>query len=315
MTKPVPPVSELKQICWKSHDAWISWKLYRPISIRVTWLLGHTPITANGVTLLGALFAAASWALLATGDLRWMLAGGLLLQVWVLLDHTDGEVARLRRYRGLPGSANVEGAFAEYVGNHLVVHPITIAFLGVGAFHHWGDITYLYLGFAGCFASILAMALWLRKHMLLMRFVYMETGDHEVAFMGQTPEGHLKERGITPALVGSSPAPARRSLAERVSAFLHWSSNFIEFSAIALAALAVDLGLALAGVAPAGFGALPLVLIYYGGVFALATVASIFTNVRSGIARDLSGYVAHKQAKDAAAPGAKVSVPNPAEDH
>ncbi|HWG89440.1 MAG TPA: CDP-alcohol phosphatidyltransferase family protein [Candidatus Thermoplasmatota archaeon] len=323
MTKPIPPVSELKKICWKSQDAWLSWKLYRTPSIYVTWLLGHTPITANGVTLLGVLFAMAAWAMLATGDLAWMLGGALLLQVWVLLDHTDGEIARLRRYRGLPGSASVEGAFAEYVGNHLVVHPITIVFVGVGAYHHWGEIAYLYMGFAGAFASLLAMAIWLRRHMLLLKFVYLDP-DHEAGYMGQTPESHLRERGLSPATdpaAAAAPAKTRRSLRDLIGDFLLLTSNFIEFSLLVIAAVAIDFALAAAGypsLAPQWFlhGALTLFLLYYGVVFPLATVASIFTNIRFQIAHDLAGYVAHAAAKRARAQGKDApAVPNPAEDH
>lgn len=323
--KPVPSMAELKRICWKSQDAWLSWKIYRPVSIRVTWLLGHTPITANGVTVLGMLFAALAWAMLATGDLRWMAAGALVFQVWVLLDHTDGEIARLRRYRGLPGSASVEGAFMEYVGNHLVVHPLTLAFLGVGAYRHWGEIAYLYLGFAASFASVLSMAIWLRKHQLLTKFVYLDP-EHEVSFMGQTPEAHLRERGLSPA-GAAAPAAATQAPERDVPRFsamgalqklLQVTSNFMEFSFILIGAIAIDLALAAASVAGAPLpvqGAVPVVLLYYGGFFVLATFASIFTNIRSGIAEDLVGYVAHKNAQIARARGEDVQVPKPGEDH
>ena len=263
--------------------------------------------------------------MLATGELPWMLAGAFVLQVWVLLDHTDGEVARLRRYRGLPGSASVEGAFSEYVGNHLVVHPLTLAFLGIGAYRLWGEVAFLFLGFAASFASILSMAIWLRKHMLLMKFVYMDP-DHEAAFMGQTPEGHLREKGVAGHAATAGPAPEpgptggpRFNAMGALRAVLGWTSNFIEFAFLVIVALLADLALAAAGIAPLVpglllHGALAL-LLYYGGVFFLATLASIFTNVRFQIAHDLAGYVAHRRAQVARARGEAVALPDPVDEH
>jgi archaetidylinositol phosphate synthase len=57
--------------------------------------LRHTPLTPNGLTTLGLLASLTAAALMASGDPRRMALGGSLFMIAVLVDHMDGEFARL----------------------------------------------------------------------------------------------------------------------------------------------------------------------------------------------------------------------------
>jgi hypothetical protein len=270
----VPSIQELKAICWKPTDHPLSNVFYRPISLRLTWVLGHTEVTANHVTLFGVLAAVVAWGLIASGDLSRMLLGVLLLQVWVLTDHMDGEVARLRKHMGKPMGGALEGVFADYAWNHLVVHPLSVGALGVGAWRLWGDAGYLWLGAAGAWASLLSMGIWLKKRMLW----------HQQA----RRDGPLAEGVETGAAGGGGFMAA-------VGEGLRVLSNFVEFALIAIALVAWDWAnarFALVDV-PWGFpvdGALGLGLVFYGLVFPVATVASIFSNMRGRITAEYAGF-------------------------
>jgi phosphatidylglycerophosphate synthase len=57
--------------------------------------LRHTPLTPNGLTTLGLFASLGAAGLMASGDSRRMALGGALFMVAVLVDHMDGEFARL----------------------------------------------------------------------------------------------------------------------------------------------------------------------------------------------------------------------------
>lgn len=100
MSGPAPTMTELKAMCLKETEAPISRWVYRRVSIPVTWVLVRTPATPNGVTFVSALFGlAAAWAVASGWDGPWRLpvAGVVLFQWAIVLDHVDGELARAKR--------------------------------------------------------------------------------------------------------------------------------------------------------------------------------------------------------------------------
>lgn len=119
----VPPrtISELKRVCLKKVDAWDSNHIYRPISIRLTWLLVRTPIRPNTVTVAGGVVGALGAALFAVPTLpMWVrLCGLLMIQAAIVFDHIDGELARATR-RFSPGGGFLD-TFVTEVFLHLAV--------------------------------------------------------------------------------------------------------------------------------------------------------------------------------------------------
>lgn len=267
----VPPLDELKEVCWKPQDEWISANFYRHVSIRLTWLLAHTRVTANGATTLGVLAAILAWPMLASGRAGWILAGAVLSQLWVVMDHVDGEIARLRAHWGCPGPP-ITGEFWDYVGNHLVAHTLLFAFTGYGLFQLWGDATYLYLGFVATFASILSMGVWLAKRQLQFAYLH-ENPDAGTSADDEPGSGEDSDLG-----------EERTGIVDVAGRFFEEVGDFKPTSLILLAAAAVDLALVATGTGPLAprfhlHAALPAVLWVYGGIYPLATVASIYLHL------------------------------------
>lgn len=110
-------VRRLKQVARKGASGnpndrfWSSRYLYRPLSIYVAWAAIKLRLGPGVVTLFGALclFAAAVCYASASPSPRLWVVGGLLVFVFVLADHADGEVARFDRYRrNAPGDRTKE---------------------------------------------------------------------------------------------------------------------------------------------------------------------------------------------------------------
>ena len=143
----VPTVGELEQICGGEgrdpgapRDFRIAYAvLVRRISIRITWLVLHTRLSANGVTLLGIGLGIAGALMLAWNEFWPLVSALFLLQLSFIVDYSDGEVARYRAHeRGTVTDAG--GAFLDWIG-HYYVPALAIGALAYGAFvesgHDW----------------------------------------------------------------------------------------------------------------------------------------------------------------------------------
>jgi phosphatidylglycerophosphate synthase len=109
-----------------SGEHWAG-KLYmRRLSPYLTRLLLRTPISANGVTWLMIVAGAAAAAVLALPGLWPAVGAVLLIQLQLLLDCSDGEVARWR------GENSVVGVYLDRIGHWVTEGTLPIA-LGVRA--------------------------------------------------------------------------------------------------------------------------------------------------------------------------------------
>lgn len=169
---PVPPVSELEQICggegrdpreernFRTGYA----RLVRRLSIRLTWLLLHTRLSANQVTVLAVLVGLAGALLLAWSDFWPLVIGLVLLQLSFVLDFSDGEIARYQAIqRGATTGAG--GAFLDWIGHYYIPAAMAAA-LAYGAFtangHDWLLLAALVIVF-----SVVRVPYSARDHVLL----------------------------------------------------------------------------------------------------------------------------------------------------
>ncbi|MBU7017096.1 MAG: CDP-alcohol phosphatidyltransferase family protein [Theionarchaea archaeon] len=132
----VPPIKELKLRCKSiSRDPLIA-VAYRRISIYLTWLILHTPITANQVTALEVIVSSGgSLFFLFKDPLYWVL-GFLVLQLSIILDCTDGEVARY--YKTFTHRAEQYG--------HIIKDIFFHSFVTLGLFLIFGNVIILIIG-------------------------------------------------------------------------------------------------------------------------------------------------------------------------
>lgn len=154
--RPIPDIATLRVICHRGkleRDRRFWYAASRRVSIYITWLLVHTGITANQVTLLTVLLAAAGGILLATPSAGLALCGAGALLAYHLLDKVDGDIARFRR------TFSIVGVYLDEVGHAVAFGGI---FLGLGLHLAWrartvGEaILVLAAGGLGALAMVLA---------------------------------------------------------------------------------------------------------------------------------------------------------------
>lgn len=78
------------------EDGYVSARLNRPVSTRLSARLAGTGITPNQITLLSFAISLVGAALFARGQHLAGVLGGLLVQISSVLDGCDGEIARLK---------------------------------------------------------------------------------------------------------------------------------------------------------------------------------------------------------------------------
>lgn len=145
----VESLKELNRICqkprYKEIGNWMVRHITRDLAIPFTWLLLHTPISANGVTLLGIVTVFIASFFLATPSSVSFLIGALLFQLWYVLDHVDGQVARYRK------QSSLTGIYFDYI-SHYVTNSVIFFGLGLRAYFETGGFLMVLLAFVGSFA-------------------------------------------------------------------------------------------------------------------------------------------------------------------
>lgn len=149
------PLAELERRCQKPDHRrvgnWMARRITRPLALRVTRVVLPLGIGAHALTLAALVTALGSAAACASGSPAGLLVGTALLQLWYLLDHVDGQVARFRRTESLDGAA------LDYLMHHLV--NVTLPFgIGWGLFVARTDPAWLLAGFA-CGVGLLVLGL------------------------------------------------------------------------------------------------------------------------------------------------------------
>ena len=137
------PLAELERRCQKPDHRrvgnWMARRVSRPLALRVTWLVLPWGLSAHAATAGAALVALASAISFGFGTLSSWLLGAALLQLWYLLDHVDGQLARFR------GTASLDGVQLDYLMHH-VVNLIVPWGLGFGLAGRPLDAIWIVLG-------------------------------------------------------------------------------------------------------------------------------------------------------------------------
>ena len=140
----LPSIKELGPLCqkpnYKQVGNWYVRHFLRDAALPVTWLLLHTEVTANQVTLVSLFIGMAGAGFLCGLSPVHFLTGALLLQVWYFLDHVDGQIARFRK------TACLSGRFFDFLTHH-VIHAFIFFMLGFYAFRLTGSGIVLFWGY------------------------------------------------------------------------------------------------------------------------------------------------------------------------
>ncbi|WP_067172534.1 CDP-alcohol phosphatidyltransferase family protein [Microtetraspora niveoalba] len=152
-----PSVAELRAVAQpqttmdrRSGEHWAGLLYMRKLSIYATWVLAKTPITPNQVTGLMILCGVLAGAVLALPGLWAAVGAAVLIQVYLLLDCSDGELARWT------GRTSIAGVYLDRVGHYLAEAALLIG-LGFRASEVLPD-WYTVLGVAAALGAILIKA-------------------------------------------------------------------------------------------------------------------------------------------------------------
>lgn len=129
--------------------------IFRPLSFWCSAFFANLGWTANDVTLLSVAVAVLADSLFLLGGLSWAwgIAGALLISVWLLLDCTDGNMARCIRKQPY-------GEFLDAFGSYVLVAFFGIAcgicvFFCGGAFLKAGSLAPVVIGALGTIFDLL----------------------------------------------------------------------------------------------------------------------------------------------------------------
>ena len=198
----------------------------REISLYATWLLAPTRVTANAITGIMIVVGLVGAALFSQPGLGWAVAGALMIQVYLMLDCTDGEIARWKSQQ------SITGVYLDRLGHYLVEASLMIG-LGARAAATDGQ-TWLIWGFCAAFGVLIEKAETDLVDVARARAGHGAASDEKLDHPGQgtrprppdrdedpTPPGHPHGRGLTahprrgdrrcrPRLHGGDARPARR---------------------------------------------------------------------------------------------------------
>lgn len=215
----VESLQGLNRICQKPRyrevGNWMVRYILRDAALPITWLLLHTPVSANQVTTAALAVGLLGVGLLSFPSSLYFLTGTLCLQFWYLLDHVDGQIARYRK------TATLSGRFYDFLMHHLI-HGTLFFALGWHAYVKTGQVIFIFFGFVTTLAA------------MVFNFSY---DIQYKTFFEQLMT--LKSVRKNDDRLGDTAAPARtRSLPARLFSFLHKliemhvAMNLLTFTAI-----------------------------------------------------------------------------------
>jgi len=147
-----PSIEQLETRCQKPDHRrlgnWMARRVTRPMALRVTWVVAPWGLSAGAATLLAWACGLGAAIALAWGSPAGWLLGALLLQLWYLLDHVDGQLARLRE------TSSLDGVQLDYLMHHTMNLIIPLG-VGHGVFAASGQATWLWIGTVWGVAALL----------------------------------------------------------------------------------------------------------------------------------------------------------------
>ncbi|WKX73336.1 CDP-alcohol phosphatidyltransferase family protein [Streptomyces sp. XD-27] len=134
-----PSVAELRPVVHppgvkdrRSGEHWAGRLYMRELSLRITRHLVNTRVTPNQLTYLMTLAGVLALPALLLPGIAGALLGVLMVQLYLLLDCVDGEVARWKKQYSLAG------VYLDRVGAYLCDLAVLVGF-GLRAADLWGD--------------------------------------------------------------------------------------------------------------------------------------------------------------------------------
>jgi CDP-alcohol phosphatidyltransferase len=133
----------------RSEEHWTGTLYMRRMSPPVTWLALRLGLSANSVTMVMIVIGLGGVVVAALSGIATAAVAVVLIQVYLLLDCVDGEVARITR------STSARGVYLDRLGHYLVEGGLMVA-LGVRA--AGDDQTWIIVGMAAALGVLVEKA-------------------------------------------------------------------------------------------------------------------------------------------------------------
>ncbi|MDD5218263.1 MAG: CDP-alcohol phosphatidyltransferase family protein [Candidatus Omnitrophica bacterium] len=147
----VESIKELNRICqkprYKEVGNWMVRNILREAALPATWLLLHTSVTANQVTVASLIVGLAGIGALVFHPTACFVLGVFLIQLWYYLDHVDGQIARYRH------TVSLTGRFLDFLTHH-IMHGTVLFGLGFYVFRLTGNSFFMLWGFVASMAIL-----------------------------------------------------------------------------------------------------------------------------------------------------------------
>ncbi len=184
-----------KYLQTKSHEKGWIWTYYvrRPISYYLAIFFLYFNISANKVTLLFLFTGIIGSLLLAIGDYMMFIVGALLIELAIILDCVDGNIARVK-------GPTITGEILDIWGGGVILILSTFM-LGIGLYNKGDSIVIdaLYniipnihnviFIYTGSIAALVTLAAWTARY--TWRVI-----SHNLEDMKATPANNIIKRGI-----------------------------------------------------------------------------------------------------------------------
>jgi phosphatidylglycerophosphate synthase len=281
MTGPVPDIRTLRTICHSgklSRDRRPWYVLQRRATIYLTWLVLHTGLEANHVTMITVMLALAGSVLLAMSSAKLALLGALVFAAHHVLDKVDGDVARFR------GRHSIVGVYLDDLG-----HSIAFAglFLGLGVHLAHGSpspraaLIPVLAGAVGALSMVMGRT---QKSVGFQLYAQHVMGRPELMPPESESRWHVLSRGAAHRDRGEeeSPAPENNSFASWLRDVVLQLSDFSVMLVLVVALVSAEC---------LGAGQMPLrILLYAGAAFHLLVLLGVVAinvtvNVESEVRR------------------------------
>lgn len=150
MKRKVPPVKELYHQISKNvlhpntsftYELWYSRLVGRRLSIYCTWCLLHTNITPNDLTLACMFIAVIGSVFMAFPNVWSLVLGFFLFHSYIVLDSSDGEIARYRKM------TSKLGHYLDGI-QHIAIYSSIYIAAGVNIYLRGDSIWWVIAGFA-----------------------------------------------------------------------------------------------------------------------------------------------------------------------
>ena len=153
-------ITDLREKCQSSRracDTWHGRNIARKLSIYITVVFINLRIGAMAATTIFLFSGIVACLTFFVGTRIAFLVGALILQLWYILDHVDGEVARYNE------ESSLTGLYYDEL-SHYIVHPLVFFSIGFGLFRITGDTAFIMIGFlAGFGIALLSLVVDLKK--------------------------------------------------------------------------------------------------------------------------------------------------------